>query len=353
MEIPSATNEEVSQRATEVEGANRRPLQVLFVTSQWGGKEGVGGAPFVRREVEALRACGLDVDVLAYDGAWNPLAYLRAIRTLRRRLRRRPYDVVHARFGQCGLVGRAQWKAPVVITYGGSDVQGALSASAIQRMQIFLLRSVSWGLSLLADEVIVVARHLGEKLPRRHYHVIPSGIDFTLFRPMDQQQARTQLALPLDRRLVLFVGNPNTRQKRFRLARQAFERAAASIDAQLVVLSGQPSSRVPLFMNACDVLLLTSFQEGSPNVVKEALACNLPVVSVDVGDVRERIGAIEGCVLCESSTPEVLADALLAVLKQPRRLAAREAVRDLDGNVLAEQVVDVYRRALAKQRRRD
>jgi len=191
--MPSATNEEASQRATDVDGARRPPLRVLFVTSQWGGKEGVGGAPFIRREVEALRACGLDVDVFAYDGAWSPLVYLRAIRALRRRLRRRSYDVVHARFGQCGLVGRAQWRVPVVITYGGSDVQGALFTTGRERLKNYLLRTVSWGLSMLVDEVIVVARHLGESLPRRHYHVIPSGIDFALFRPVDQQRARTQL----------------------------------------------------------------------------------------------------------------------------------------------------------------
>ncbi len=331
--------------------ASPRPLRILFVTTQWSETDEAKSAPFVGREIESLRAHGLDVDVFTYTGGWSFFAYLRAIRQLHARLRQAPYDVVHARFGQCGLVGRAQRKVPVVITYGGSDVQGVLTASMSMRLKIWTLRSVSWVLSLLADEVIVVSRHLGEKLPRRYYHVIPSGIDFTVFRPIDRQQARIQLALPPDKPLVLFVGNPDNEQKRFSLAERAFERAAASIDAELVVLTGQPSARVPLFMNACDVLLLTSFQEGSPNVVKEALACNLPVVSVNVGDVRERIGAIEGCVLCESSAPEVLADALLTVLKHPRRLASRELIRDLDGTVLAEKVIDVYRRALAKHGR--
>lgn len=348
--MPSAAQRGASQVATDVDGARRPQLRVLFVTSQWGGKEGVGGAPFIRREVEALRACGLDVDVFAYDGAWSPSAYLRAIRTFRRRLRKRPFDIVHARFGQCGLVGRAQWHVPVVITYGGSDVQGSLEFSGMARFRNYLLRFVSWGLSLLVDEVIVVADHLGKMLPRRTYHVIPSGIDFALFEPVDQQVARTRLALPQHKRLVLFAGNPDNKQKRYGLAARAFEIAAASIDAELVVLTGQPSSYVPLFMSACDVLLLTSFNEGSPNVVKEALACNLPVVSVDVGDVRERIGSIEGCVLCESSEPAVIADALLTVLKQSRRLSSREAVRDLDGKVMAADVVSVYQKALGKAR---
>ena len=190
----------VSEKDVRMKAANGEAspgsLRILFVTTQWSEADGAKGAPFVGREIEALRARGLDVDVFTYTGGWSLWAYLRAIRLLRARLKQAHYDIVHVRFGQCGLVGRAQWKVPVVITYGGSDVQGALSDSVSMRLKVIMLRSVSWVVSLLADEVIVVARHLGEKLPRRTFHVIPSGIDFVLFRPIDRQQARAQLALP-------------------------------------------------------------------------------------------------------------------------------------------------------------
>ena len=269
MGMPSAANEEASLHVRDADEASRQRLRVLFVTSQWGDSEALGGAPFVRREVEALKACGLNVDVFAYDGAWSPLVYLRAIRALRRRLESGSYDVVHARFGQCGLVGRAQWRIPVVITYGGSDVQGSLEFSGTARVKNYLLRAVSWMLSLLVDEVIVVADHLGKMLPRRAYHVIPSGIDFALFVPIDQQVARAQLALSPDKQLVLFAGNPENKQKRYGLAARAFEIASASIDAELVVLAGQPSSCVPLFMSACDVLLLTSFNASTRTYLEQ------------------------------------------------------------------------------------
>lgn len=346
--IPANEIEPAPPAPSGHEEANPRALRVLYVTSQLS-EDGKKGAPFVRREIEALCAGGSDVDVFIYEGGWSLPAYVRAIRALRARLRHKAYDVVHARFGQCGLVGRAQWKVPVVITYGGSDVQGSLVFAGLERYKNYALCMVSWLLSLFVDEVIVVSDHLGKKLPRRAYHVIPSGIDFSLFRPIDKEVARAQLGMDQNKRFVLFAADPKNKQKRYDLARQACERAAQSIDNELVVLTGKPSDQVPVYMNACDVLLLTSANEGSPNVVKEALACNVPVVAVDVGDVRERIGSVEGCVLCERDTPEALAEALVSVLRRGQRVAARETVKDLGVAVMASKVLAVYHKALASK----
>jgi len=101
-------------------------------------------------------------------------------------------------------------------------------------------------------------------------------------------------------------------------------------------------------MNACDALLLTSVHEGSPNVVKEALACELPVVSVNVGDVRTRIEGIDGCVVVDSASPDALAAALESVLRRNGRIVARDKIADLDEARIAAQVIDVYRSALRK-----
>ena len=103
-------------------------------------------------------------------------------------------------------------------------------------------------------------------------------------------------------------------------------------------------------MNACDVLLMTSLHEGSPNVVKEALACNLPIVSTDVGDVRNRIGALDGCVVCATDDPATIAEALNQVLSRRQGIDGRKAVLDLDEQVLTSKVIDVYRRAVEKSR---
>lgn len=236
------------------------------------------------------------------------------------------------------------------ITYGGSDIEGSPVFYGRRRYRNNVLRIISRLLSLLVDEVIVVSDHLGQRLPRRTYHVIPSGIDLALFRPIDKEAARVQLGLDPDKRFLLFAGNPGNERKRYALAAQASETAAAAIDHELLVLTGKPSTQLPLYMNASDALILTSTNEGSPNVVEEALACNLPVFSVDVGDVRERIGAVEGCRLCPSDEPDVLADALLSVLQRNRRIAGRETIKELGLANMAARVLAVYRKALGSER---
>ena len=105
---------------------------------------------------------------------------------------------------------------------------------------------------------------------------------------------------------------------------------------------------MPVYMSAADVMILTSSHEGSPDVIKEALACNLPIVSVDVGDVRTQIAHIDGCVLCERDDPATLAQGLTAVLTRRAPIRGREAIAHLDEAVLTDQVIDVYRRAVAR-----
>ncbi|MFQ5922054.1 MAG: glycosyltransferase [Anaerolineales bacterium] len=323
-------------------------MRVLFTTTQWPTPENPSLAPFVLREVESLRNQGVTVEVFVYEGGWRISKYVQAIRDLRQRIIASDYDIVHARFGQCGLVARAQWKVPVVLTYGGSDVEGSPHFSGWRRYRHYILRLVSWLLSLVVDEVIVVSDQIGRRLPRRNYHVIPSGVDLSLFQPIDQTEARCQLNLPLDRQLILFAGDPTNRRKRYGLAVEVCERASRSVDLELVVLSGKPSALVPPYMSASNALLLTSTNEGSPNVVKEALACNLPVVSVDIGDVRERIGGLNGCAVCASDEPEEIAEALLAVLLRKTKPALRSSIKDLDIQECARRTISVYERMLHK-----
>jgi glycosyltransferase involved in cell wall biosynthesis len=180
-----------------------------------------------------------------------------------------------------------------------------------------------------------------------HPYVIPSGIDFERFQLMPQAEARRHLGLPLDRRLVLFVGSPTLARKRYDLAQRAVKIVQQSLPADLVLGWGVPHDQIPYYMNACDVLVFTSSQEGSPNVVKEALACNLPVVSVAVGDVPERLRGLDGCEVCVDERPETIGAALMRALRFGRRTASRERMRALDENSITERVISVYRSVLA------
>ena len=144
----------------------------------------------------------------------------------------------------------------------------------------------------------------------------------------------------------MFAGNPAVPRKRFALAQRAVELLNDTLPAELVVAWGVPHGDMPLYMSACDALVFTSMQEGSPNVVKEALACDLPIVSVSVGDVAQQLTSVEGCELCADDHPETIAAALARVLRRSCRVKGRDAVRHLDERLLTQQLIGVYRTAL-------
>ncbi len=322
-------------------------LRVLMITSEWPTPEHPEWSPFIVRQVEFLRRAGVRVDVFAFRGSKSPISYARAWMEVRRRLSRDRYDLVHAQWGQSAVLALPK-RVPLVITYRGNDLEGIVGPDGRYSLPGQVLRAVSRAASRAADQVMVVAEHLARLIPPRSYHVIPSGLDLEHFSPTPAAEARRALGLPLDRKLVLFAGVPANTRKRHALAQAAVSLLPAELNAELVVAAGIPHERIPLYMSACDTLVLTSMHEGSPNVVKEALACDLPVVSVDVGDVRQRIGRIEGCIVTVDDRPETIAAALERVLRRGGRVDGRSTVRELDERLLAQRTIGVYRQAIGR-----
>lgn len=316
-----------------------------MLTSVWPTPERPELAPFVVRQVRFLRREGVMVDVLPVHGRQRPGPYLAAWRKVRGLLAAGHYDLVHAQWAQAALAA-LPCRLPLVVTFRGSDVEGIPGARGSRTLPGLALQTIARGVARAASEAIVVAERMARLLPRRHYHVIPSGIDLDLFRPCPQPEAQARLGLGPGRLYVLFAASPRNPVKRFDLAQAAMQRLDASFRAELIVASGLDPRRMPDYMNACDVLLLTSSHEGSPNVVKEALACNLPVVSTDVGDVAERIRSVEGCFLCAGPDPQTLAAALSQALRRRQRVIGRAAVDVLDETLLTRRVIGVYERAL-------
>jgi glycosyltransferase involved in cell wall biosynthesis len=324
-----------------------KPIRVLMVTSEWP-KPGVNvTSHFIKRQAEFLSAAGVDVTVFPFRGAKNPFKYLKNWVRLRIKLRREKFDLIHAQFGQSGLLALPK-RLPLVVTFRGSDLLGTVSDRTQRHLKVSALHKfLSRLVAAHSDAVILVAEHMKSQLhPSIESHVIPSGLDLKLFRPMEKRIARTRLGLHQDERLVLFVGRTNHGRKRGYLAEKAVEILNQSMEARLVVAWAIPHTEIPLYMSACDVLVFTSMQEGSPNVVKEALACNLPVVSVRVGDVESRIKGIDGCELCEDDTPETIAAALKRALDRGGRSQGRESVMELDENITTERVMNIYQSVL-------
>ena len=322
-------------------------MRVLMLTSEWPTPQHPGRAPFIARQVQFLRKLGVDIDVFHVNGRKNPLHYSRAWLTVQHRLARGSYDLVHAQWAQAALPSLPA-RRPLVVTFRGSDVEGIVGLNQRYTASGRVLRQLARCVARVATEAILVASRLARLLPPRDYHIIPSGLDLDLFRPYPQPEAQLRLHLEPGFRYILFAASPGNPIKRYGLAQAAVERLDPRYRARLIVANGVDPALMPIYMSACDVLLLTSLHEGSPNVVKEALACNLPVVSTDVGDVRERISNVDGCVLCQNDDPQVLTAGLRAVLDRSQPIAGRVAVHELNELLLTRKVIGVYERALSR-----
>lgn len=293
---------------------------------------------FVEEQVASLRKRGLAVDVLLVNGVeegWG--AYIRGFGSIRRALQQTQYDLVHAHYVFSGdlLIGQRLLPGvrvpPVVLTQHGPETQIGWTPPLCRWTSRRVTRSIA------------TSRRVEQALALPDIVILPCGVDTDLFQPMPPAEARAALGLPQAAHLVLFAGMPRRPEKRFDLVEAAVARLRETqADVQLVVAESEPHERIPLFMNACDVLILASAAEGSPMVIKEAMACNLPIVSVPVGDVEEVIDGIVGCYLAEPNA-ESLAHHLSLALAFNGRTQGREAVmRTLSLDAIAARLEALY-----------
>jgi len=327
------------------------PIRVLMITAGWPQPGQPQTTHFVKRQAEFLRKAGVLVDVFHFRGAKRPWNYARAWLGVRPKIRTGDYDLVHAQFGQSGVLALPK-RLPLVITLRGSDILGIVGSDGRHTTAGKVSQWVTRLAVRRADAVVIVSEHMKAYFETRApVTVLPSGLDFELFATMSREAARARLGWPLDKRLVLFAGNPEQPRKRYPLAKAAVDLVNQTLPAEIVIAWGVPHTDVPLYMSACDAFVFTSMQEGSPNVVKEALACDLPVVSVPIGDTAERLRGIEGCELVEDERPEAIAAALERVLRRGRRVAGRVAVAHLAEEAITARLIDVYRDAIARRGR--
>ena len=323
--------------------------RVLVVTNLWPTSDDPSYGSFVQAQMESLRPLGIECGVLFINGRASRWNYLTAISELRRRLRGTHYDLIHAHFGLSGWVARCQSRVPVVVSFLGDDVLGRASPGGGITLYGRFLQVSSFVLARLVSAAIVKSREMQSKLRLGSAHVIANGVDLELFRPMDQQEARRSLGLDPRQKLVLFPYDPTELRKRFDLIEAAVAKARKHVpDLEILQVSGLAHERMPLYMNAADLLVLASMFEGSPNAVKEAMAVNLPVITVAVGDAADLIGTTEGCYLVPREV-DAIAAGIVQVCQRAARTQGRDWIVWLAMPKIAEQILDVYHRVIRNQ----
>ena len=316
-------------------------MRVLFVVP--GASQG-SNMIFVRRQAESLEREGLDVESFYLRSRTSPRELLQEFRRFRAELKRVDPEVVHAHYGTMTALfaALASGARPLVITYRGSDLHGSQKVS---KLRSAVGRWMSQAAALRAARIVCVSSRLGECLwwRRGRVTVLPTGVDAEAFRPEARAAARARLGWPESDRVVLFNAGRDPWTKRLDLARAALDAARITLPGlRLEVMDGGTGpEQVPTFMNASDCLLVTSDTEGSPAVVQEALACGLPVVSVDAGDVAERLERVSNTRMVARDAGAIGA-ALVELTREPLRTNGPAAAGELSLPRIARRMRNLY-----------
>lgn len=288
-------------------------------------------APFIVEQAEALKRHGCEIEYLGLQGK-GIKGYLNNLPVLHHRIRAFRPDVIHAHYGLSGLLANLQRRIPVVTTYHGSDINDNKA-----------LRFSKMAMKLSAWNIFVSRKTLDIAQPKKHYSLLPCGIDLCDAQLTEKSEARRKMKLDEKKKYVLFAGAFDNAVKNAPLAKETVS-LMQDVNAELLELKGYTRNEVTLLMCAVDTFLMTSFTEGSPQVIKEALACGCPIVSVDVGDVKERAEGVEGCYVATTREPQKLAVLLQKAFDFQGKTSGREKIiaDGLDNSQVADKLMSLY-----------
>ena len=307
-------------------------MKVLVVCSKNSGRV----APFIVEQAESLERMGIKIDYFTIEGK-GLKGYLKNRKHLMDKINSFQPQLIHAHYGLSGLLANTQRNILVVTTYHGSDINSP---------KVYPFSRLCMMLS--AHNIFVSEKNQNKAnltpgpspLGEGRCALIPCGVDINLFVPMGKPEACKLLGLNAKEKYILFAGAFHNTVKNAVLAKSAM---ALLPDVHLIELKGFTRQQVAVLMNAVNAVLMTSFTEGSPQFIKEAMACNCPIVSVPVGDVPDAIKDIDGCFI-STYKPNDVAEKLKQALEFEKRTEGRNRIieRGLDAETVAKRIMEVY-----------
>lgn len=265
------------------------------------------------------------------------LGYIKSyIKLIKKIISTKP-SLIHAHYGLSGFIASLTLFKPLIITFHGSDI----NIASIRRLSAIGAKCASHSI-YVSEKLRVIS---GNR--RKSTAVIPCGVDFSVFFNEDKLLIREKLGMDRDKKYILFASAFDNKVKNYPLASDAIVKSKKEII--VIELKNKSRSEVCELLNASDLLLLTSFSEGSPQVIKEAMACNCPIVATDVGDIKDVIGDTETCFITGFDVNEI-ALRIKQVIEAGTRTNGREKINHFDNNLIASRILDVYDSVLKKKK---
>lgn len=301
-------------------------MKILFVAS---GNQGAPN-PVVQNQGDALVSEGVTVDYFLIKGKGFK-GYLKNVKPLRKYLREHKYDAIHAHYSLSAFVASLAGAKPLVVSLMGSDVK----AAGWYKFIIRLFAAFGGWIS-----IIVKSNDMYRSLGIKRAIIIPNGVNMERFKPMSIDDSRKYLGWDPKKKHVLFPANASRPEKDYALAEAAVARIP---NVELHAFENTPNEETPYWYNAADVVLMTSKWEGSPNAIKEAMACSRPIVATNVGDIAERTSGVEGCFVAQSREPQELASLIKKALTCAETKGRERIIADqLERHVINQKLICLY-----------
>ncbi len=287
--------------------------------------------PFVSEQVYALNKLGVHTDYYLIKGK-GILGYLKNLYPLRKKIKHGKYDLLHAHFGLSGFLSILQCKLPVVISFLTGE-------------QLFWYTNILSSISILFSKKNIFVSEstyndIFIKRPTKKI-VIPLGVQLDIFKPIDRAFAKKKMNISESKINILFASD-FTKEKFYKNPKLAFNAVSKMENVNLIELRNYNRSQVNFLLNAVDLLLLTSKVEGSPMIIREAMACNCPIVATDVGDIKEVIHETEGCFITSFNSEDVIEKIQMAIKFGKRTNGREKIIRKYDNLILAKRIIQVY-----------
>lgn len=310
-------------------------MKVLFVSSGRNGS--VGNVVF--NQGQSLVRKGLELEYFLIKPGF--LSYILSIGKIKKKFKTGTFDLIHAHYSLSAFSAALAGPYPLVVSLMGSDIYMTFVFRLLSKILVFFYR---W------KAIIVKSQGMKSKLRLNNAHIIPNGVDIGRFQPIPMITAKDKSSFSKDKKIVLFLASTNRVEKNYRLAVEAIQ-LINNQDIELKTIHNVPNELVPQYLNASDVVLLTSKWEGSPNVIKEAMACNCPIVATDVGDIKWVIGETEGCYITTFG-PKDVAEKIQMALDFNKRTQGRNRIIELglDSDTIAKRIIGIYNEVIRNQK---